>query len=233
MQRIQTKRTILLCLLSTVVVSTAAQKRPSPLAPSKDDPKLPRVLLIGDSISIGYTLVVREQLKGIANVHRPAENCAGTTRGLERIDAWLGDGHWDVIHFNWGLHDLKYQDAKGNLSPIDKGQQQTPLDQYKENLQKLVARLQQTHAKLIFATTTPVPKGCAGRVVGDADKYNQVALSIMKRESIAVDDLNRLAHSMPDDCKRPANVHYTPRGYQRLGQRVARSIRSALGERVR
>src|SRR5881396_740319 len=76
-------------------------------APVIDQPGLARVLLIGDSISIGYTATVRKELAGKANVHRIPENGADTANGLKKIDAWLGNSRWDVIHFNWGLHDLK------------------------------------------------------------------------------------------------------------------------------
>ncbi|MCK5174613.1 MAG: hypothetical protein KAR47_14565, partial [Planctomycetes bacterium] len=76
----------------------------------EDDPALPRALIIGDSISIGYTSGVRGLLGGKVNVHRVPENCAHTTKGLEALDEWLGEKKWDVIHFNWGLHDLKYVD---------------------------------------------------------------------------------------------------------------------------
>src|SRR5512133_119554 len=89
------------------------KKEPSPvLAAVTDVPGLPRVLLIGDSISMGYTLPVRTLLAGKANVHRPPENCGDTARGVKSLDKWLGDGKWDVIHFNFGLHDLKYLDDK-------------------------------------------------------------------------------------------------------------------------
>src|SRR5262245_45995913 len=70
-----------------------------------EQPGLPRVLLIGDSISIGYTVTVRRELAGKANVLRIPENGADTANGLKKIDAWLGESKWDVIHFNWGLHD--------------------------------------------------------------------------------------------------------------------------------
>src|SRR5262245_41201760 len=89
-----------------------AQAKPKPApnpayAQIEDVAGLPRVLLIGDSISIGYTLDVREELKGKANVHRPATNCGPTTSGVRGIDQWLkvgaGSGKWDVIHFNFGL----------------------------------------------------------------------------------------------------------------------------------
>jgi acyl-CoA thioesterase-1 len=82
---------------------------------------LPRVLILGDSISIGYQAPLREALKGKANVHRPATNCGPTTRGVQGIDEWLGDGKWDVIHFNFGLHDLKYIDDQGKNAPPTKG----------------------------------------------------------------------------------------------------------------
>ena len=85
-----------------------------------DVPGLPRVLLIGDSISMGYTLPVREKMKGLANVHRALGNSGDTARGLAQLDKWLGKDHWDVIHFNFGLHDLKYLDDKGNYVPPEK-----------------------------------------------------------------------------------------------------------------
>ena len=67
-------------------------------------------MLIGDSISIAHTLPSRHLLKEIANVHRIPANAGATTNGLAQIDTWLGTRQWDVIHFNWGLHDL-------NLNP--------------------------------------------------------------------------------------------------------------------
>src|SRR5690606_1319408 len=71
----------------------------------KDDPRLPRVLLIGDSVSRGYTAAVRKALAGKANVHRAPANCGPTSLGLNKLDVWLGSGKWDVIHFNFGIHD--------------------------------------------------------------------------------------------------------------------------------
>jgi len=65
----------------------------------EDDPSLPRVLLIGDSVSRAYTETVRKELAGKANVHRAPANCGLTATGLKKIDVWLGDGAWDIIHF--------------------------------------------------------------------------------------------------------------------------------------
>src|SRR5262245_55631298 len=54
-------------------------------APVVDVVGLPWVLIIGDSISIGYQAPLREALKGKANIHRPTTNCGPTTRGVEQI----------------------------------------------------------------------------------------------------------------------------------------------------
>src|SRR5205823_1155906 len=135
------------------------------LAPIEDQPRLPRVLLIGDSISMGYTLPVRAALAGKANVHRPAENCGPTSRGVERLESWLGQGHWDVIHFNFGLHDLRMAD----------GRLQVALDGYEQNLRTIVARLKRTGATLIWCSTTPVPeKSDPPRKESDVLAYNAV-----------------------------------------------------------
>lgn len=88
-------------------VADAAVKKNPAMKEVPDIAGLPRVLLIGDSISIGYTLRVRELLNGKANVHRVPANAAATAYGLEKLDAWPGTGKWDVIHFNFGLHDAK------------------------------------------------------------------------------------------------------------------------------
>jgi acyl-CoA thioesterase-1 len=194
----------------------------------KDVPGLPRVLLIGDSISIGYTLPVRALLAGHANVHRPDENGGSTAYGLERLDHWLGTGPWAVIHFNFGLHDLKYLDAKGDYVTPDKGHQVASLEEYEKNLRALVARLKRTGAKLIFATTTPIPAGTQGRVEGDERRYNEVAERVMRETGVAVDELHTYVQAHQKEIQLPHNVHFTPAGYEALAHLVAASIQTNL-----
>lgn len=204
-------------------------KKPSPVyAPIKDKPGLPRVLLIGDSISVGYTLPTRLRLKGKANVHRIPVNGGPTTRGLENLDKWLGDKKWDVIHFNWGLHDLKYMAANktGNLAdPKAAGsRQQVPPKDYEKNLRQLVKRLQQTGANLIWCATTPVPKGSQGRLVEDAIQYNAIAAKVMTDLDVPVNDLYSHALKKQKALQRTANVHFTLQGSQYLAEKIAREI---------
>lgn len=205
--------------------------RAQPLAQIEDVPELPRVLLIGDSISIGYTIPVRTLLQGQANVHRPAENGGPTTNGLKKLDQWIGDGKWDVIHFNFGLHDLKYMGPEGqNLAdPTDpKSQPQVSLEDYKNNLDQIVERLQQTGAKLIWRNTTPIPPGSKGRVVGDELKYNEIASQIMLENNIEIHDLYGFTYPLIDEIMLKANVHFTPAGYETLAGEVADKILRAL-----
>ena len=193
---------------------------------------LPRVLLLGDSISIGYTLMVRKGLDGIANVHRPPINCGPTTKGLQGIDNWLGEKKWDVIHFNFGLHDLKYMGPNNeNLAdPNDpKNHQQVPPEEYEKNLRTLVEKLKATGAKLIWRNTTPVPDGAAGRVVGDSVKYNEIAAKVMKENDIPTHDLYDLVKPKMKELMLPkGNVHFTKAGSQALADDVVAVVSEAL-----
>ena len=213
-----------------VLASANAQEKKAPakadperqaLAPIQDDPKLPRVLLIGDSISIGYTLPVRKQLAGKANVHRIPANGGPTTNGLARLKEWLGGGTWDVIHFNWGLHDLKL---------MADGQHQVSVEAYEKNLRELVGQLKATQAKLIWASTTPVPDGKLSppRSNADVQAYNAVARKIMTENNVVIDDLYEFALPQLAKIQRRVNVHFTDEGSQVLATQVVKSIEPFL-----
>jgi lysophospholipase L1-like esterase len=206
---------------ATPAAKPAKPAPPAALAPIEDRPGLPRVLLIGDSISIGYTLPVRDLLKDKANVHRIPTNGGPTSNGMNKIDAWLGSGKWDVIHFNWGIHDLKFMpDGKRQVEPAD----------YEKNLRALVAKLKATGAKLIWATTTPIPEGELNppRSFGKVPEYNEIAERVMKENGVAIDDLNTAITPHLAEMQNPKDVHYKPEGYALLAQQVAASIDSQL-----
>lgn len=217
----------LLLFLSLVGTALGADSPPrDPRVQKVDDvPGLPRVLLLGDSISIGYTLPVREALRGKANVHRPAENCSSTGFALTRLESWLGTGKWDVIHFNFGLHDAK-------LPP--EGIRHATLEVYEANLRKIVLRLKSTGAKLVWATTTPVPMGgnlAPNRRFGDVDAYNKVASRVMAEEQVLIDDLNRAIAPQAQELGRPADVHFTEAGSAVLADTVVAAITPLLPSR--
>ena len=195
---------------------------------------LPNVLIIGDSISIGYTPGVQQRLVKEANVRHSPGNSQGTTHGLAELEAWLTPWNgkpWDVIHFNWGLHDLKRVQVAGTSvnSNDPKDPYQADLVTYEANLRKLVAILQQTKAQLIFATTTPFPAGVKPyRSPEDVARYNQVAQQIMKEQSIPINDLHDFIAPQLATLQQPINVHFTKAGSEALAGEVAAAIRQRL-----
>ena len=178
----------------------------------EDDSKLPRVLLIGDSISRGYTLATRAALAGVANVHRAPENCGPTANGLKKLDVWLGSERWDIIHFNFGIHDRK-----------------TPLADYTQRLEEITTRLKATGARVIWASTTPVAEG-GMKDATDADLVarNTAAAEVMARHGVVINDLYAAMLPHLAEYQNPKDVHFGEPGYRFLGERVAATILKAV-----
>ena len=178
----------------------------------QDDPKLPRVLLIGDSVSRGYTQPTRVALAGKANVHRAPANCGPTASGLKNLDVWLGAGKWDVIHFNFGIHDRA-----------------TPAADYVKRLEEIVARLEKTGAKLIWASTTPIPDNPAQKQTAQSVvEKNALAAEVMTKHGIPTDDLFGAMTPRLKEFQPPLDVHFTGAGYDFLGAKVGESVLSIL-----
>ncbi len=197
--------------------------KPSPTAPdpAPDAAGLPRVLLIGDSISMGYTAPVQKRLAGKADVHRIPANGGPTSRGLANIDRWLGEGDWDVIHFNWGIHDLRHMaDGRRQVEPAD----------YEKNLHALVKKLKATGATLIWATITPIPEPPLKpeRTFGDVGEYNAIAARVMKEHGIPTNDLYAWVRPRFEELQTPQDLHYQEAGYEYLGEKVAAEIEKVL-----
>lgn len=192
----------------------------------------PRILIIGDSISIGYTPYVQEMLQGRATVVHHKGNAQHTGTGLEKIDDWLGKEEWDLIHFNWGLWDLCYRHPESsNQGNRDKerGTLTTSLKDYESNLETLVQRLKKTGAKLIWANTSYVPEGELGRKLGDEIRYNRTAARVMAAHGIPVNDLRSLTASFDSKLFRaPGDVHYIPEGSEAIGIQVVDNIEESL-----
>ena len=209
---------------------TPKPKRVNPMSPIEEIKELPHVLIIGDSISIGYTLPTRAILQGKVNLHRIPTNGGPTTKGLMEIDKWLGKRKWDLIHFNWGLHDLKYMGKDGtNLVPKEKGGVvQVPLADYEKNLEKLVVRMKKAARQLVWRNTTPIPLGSRARYVGDSVRYNEAAARVMKKLKIPTLDLFTPSKKNMKEWMKKADVHYFAHGSQELAKRVAKDILTRL-----
>lgn len=195
-------------------------------------PKMKKILIIGDSISIGYTPFVKKALADKAVVVHNEGNAQHTGIGLEKLDDWLGDKKWDIIQFNWGLWDLCYRnpDSKeqGNRDKIN-GTITFSVEEYKNNMRSLVEKLKTTNAKLIFVTTTFVPENEAGRFDGDDIRYNKAAIQVMKENNILVNDVwkaSKKIHSKYGQA--PDNVHYTEEGYKLLAEKIVAFLQKEI-----
>ncbi len=183
----------------------------------QDDPKLPRVLLIGDSISRGYTVTVRHALAGKANVHRAPAQCGNTATALstnkvmkaQRLEIWLGDGCWDVIHFNFGIHDMRLG-----------------IEEYPARLEQIVQRLKRTGARLIFANTVHGPDSTDAVIV----QFNRAAAEVMERNGVPVNDLYSYIQPRKAEFRiAQDNSHFKEPGNVYLGQKVAEEILKQIG----
>lgn len=202
-----------------------------------DDPNLPRVLSVGDSISMNYEPHARAALHGVANYHRIEDNCWSTHRGVAFMAYWLGDYTrkglgWDVILFNSGMHDMKQTVLHGAYA--------VPLDVYKTNLRKEIEIMMKTGASLVFVTTTPVPNDCgsaqyAFRSKGAEEDFNRAAREVLKDfPMIRICDLAKFVNesNVYDNWRKGKEVHYWKEEEQKpLGKVVAEAVVEALDEK--
>jgi lysophospholipase L1-like esterase/dienelactone hydrolase len=191
-------------------------------------PPLPRVLLVGDSIRLGYAPLVAKKLDGVAEVVSVKENFADTATTLKMLDAVLADAKPTLVHFNCGLHDLKF--GKKTMA------HQVPIGEYTKNLKAIVERVRKTTPHVIFANTTPIiderhaaRKADFDRFDKDVKAYNAHAFQEMEYLGVPVNDLNAIVgDGGVGELLAKDGTHYTPAGYERLADAVADTIKRHL-----
>ena len=185
-----------------------------------------KVVLIGDSIRGGYQQLVAEQCKEF-EVWAPEENCQHSVRNIDNFQQWVADQEPDIVHVNFGLHDVAVQ--------LD-GTHKIILEQYKLCLQRFIDKVKELGGvQMIWATTTPlyqpeqgVPMNQWKEVsVAEIDKYNAVALEIVQREQIPVNDLHEvIIRNDFSRCVSEDGCHMAPFGHEVLADAVAEAIRT-------
>ncbi len=186
--------------------------------------KLPKVVLIGDSIRLSYAPVVAKQLEGQATIVSPAANGGDSKNVLKHLDEWVIKVQPDVVHFNCGIHDVKKFKETGKL--------QVSAEDYEKNLRAIVERLRmETKAKVLFALTTPIidTRALKTRVERNyelfnenTEQYNAIARRVMQELEVPVNDL-RAALGDADDQARAISddgVHFNKAGVEKLGTAV-------------
>jgi len=174
----------------------------------RDDPALPRILIIGDSISRAYTLPLRARLLGKANVHRAPANCGPTDLGLQKLGIWLsqGSGKWDVVTFNFGIHDRE-------KSP----------EHYAANLEKVVDLLEASGARLVWCRTTPF--GADG---DQSEAVNRVSDAVIARRGIVSADLHSAILPQREEYQNKDHFHFFPEGSRILAAKLAEVVEPLL-----
>jgi lysophospholipase L1-like esterase/dienelactone hydrolase len=219
-------RRVIASLSILFIFAPFASTQPKPPDKPAD---LPKIVLIGDSIRMGYAPLVTKRLEGKAVVVSNKANGGDTANVLKHLDEWVIREKPDIVHINAGLHDLKLDKSKKTY--------QVELEQYEKNLKEIVARIRkETKATIIFADTTPIHDerhakrgGDFDRKEADVERYNKAALAVMKAEGITVHDLHGLVmqHGM-ETMLGNDGTHYTPAGYEVLAEAVADVIQRQL-----
>lgn len=191
------------------------------------------IMIIGDSISLGYAPHLSDLMGDRAAVYHNPGNACATWLGVKdgKIEGYLdktayGDeiDTWDVVVFNYGLWDI------GRAS-IDKPPR-TDIPTYKKHIENIARRIKKSApgAKVIWANITAIPKGgTKGNKEGDAVPYNEVASEVMKDVGIPECDLHTLTKNFDETCMKPRNVHFTDKGYEEIAKLVQAKIEEELG----
>jgi lysophospholipase L1-like esterase len=189
-----------------------------------ENPALPRILLMGDSILNGYLPAVTKALAGKAYIDAWVTPTSQGDKSLPRqIQEVLAQGPYEVIHFNLGLHGWqKGRIPEGEYEPLTHRMVQA----FREHAPK---------AKLIWASTTPVTKqDHPGELEPEINpvivEHNRMAAKVMKEEGVPIDDLGALM--MPHlDLARGDRFHWKPEGTALLAEQVSKTLLAALESR--
>lgn len=187
----------------------------------------PRVLLLGDSIRMSYQPLVAQEVKEAAEVVGPEDNCQYSLYTLSSLERWLSElGKPDIVHWNNGLHDAGHNP---NRYPV-----QIPLEMYRANLEFILYRLEQVSSQVIWATTTPVhPKRPMltdqwSWKNQEIDRYNEVAVSLMEKHGIPINDLHSIVLSDVDRYLGEDQLHLSDEGNKKCVEAVVAAIKPYL-----
>lgn len=219
------KPVLTLAALAALIPNASAQDSPirreriewcDAWMPNMNDHDLPRVVLIGDSITRGYYPIVEQILKGKAYVARITTSKAiGDPALLDELATFLKQVRFDVVHFNIGMHGWAYSE-----------------DEYRQNLPALVAAIRKyaPQAKLVWASTTPIRSDTESGARNDRIvRRNSIARDFASTEGIPIDDLHALMAPRAD--MHSDNVHFNKEGSALMAEQAAREVSKLLPSR--
>lgn len=190
-------------------------------------PKLPKVLLLGDSIRMSYQPHVARLLSDRAEVVGPADNCQYSLYTLSSLDGWITAlGKPDIVHWNNGIHDSGHNPAR---SPI-----QIPIDVYRTNLESILDRLTALTPNVIWATITPVHPDRPFRETEwawrneEIDQYNEVARTLIESRGVLINDLHTLVWNNVSEFLSEDQLHLSDSGQEVCARAVVDCVATFL-----
>ena len=179
-----------------------------------------RVMLVGDSIRMNYCPVVYMKLSEFCEVVYPEENSRFAKYTLCEFGHWVEKyGIPDIIHWNNGLWDVFRYDGEHIL---------TPLDDYLADMKRVYARMKQTGAKIIFATSTPTSPYDTDRRQEDIVEYNKAITDWLKTKDVEINDLYSFLKPHVFEYISEDSVHLNKYGVREVGNRVVEVIKKHL-----
>ena len=181
-----------------------------------------KVLLIGDSIRLGYDKYVKDALSGVAEVYYPNDSARFSQYTLRYLSDWKSENGWgsdiDLVHWNTGLWDVLEMYGEEPISnPV----------QYGETIGKIQRqiRILFPNAVQIFATSTSVIEEKYGptrkRHNSVIEQYNKIAIEVLSGTDCLINDLYALTKNAPAEIRNGDPTHfYTPEGTKLIGDRV-------------
>jgi hypothetical protein len=187
------------------------------------------VLLIGDSIRMGYDKAVQKSLEPFASVYFPAENCRFASyvlRYLHEYKNLVKEGEVDVLHWNAGLWDCLR---------LFEEEPHTPIEVYAYYIDRICVRIKKVFpdAKVIFATSTAVLSEKMDinfkRYNEEIEAYNKAAVDVVKKYDFTINDLYATSLTLPEEAHSDPVHYYTTIGTEIFANQVLSHITNALG----
>ena len=186
------------------------------------------VLLIGDSIRLGYDKSVRKTMEHEVNVYFPEDNCRFANyvlRYLHEYKELLGGETADVIHWNAGLWDCLH---------LFEEEANTPLDIYAYYIERICVRMKKLfpEAKVIFATSTSVQTELMDkdhkRYNEEIEIYNKIAVDVVSKYGFMINDLYQVSIGLPEEAHSDPVHYYTSIGTKAFTEQVVSFLASML-----
>ncbi|MBE5750490.1 MAG: SGNH/GDSL hydrolase family protein [Clostridiales bacterium] len=182
-----------------------------------NDDSLPRVGLIGDSITTQTHKIVKEELKGLANVDYLSTSYSILSLAyVGIIEKFIEDSKYDIIYFNYGLHGYG-----------------VTANEYENAFRAMIKMFLSHNAKVIIGLTTTVLEKDdlnieSERWTSVVKERNAIAISLAKEFNLAIDDLYSISKKLGKDGKSPDGVHFNDYGKEIIGKSKADSIKKLL-----